>query len=229
MFYQEDMTIDKKYLNIVGAYIYDTNRKLHGMINEIGLLRLTGGLYVQYYAFYDNVHSRDMVFDHDLKEGAIKFVFLNDPMYKNGFFKETQDMEIEAIKEFLGENYTEDSIIWISDRERRDQMAKQEYREKNKIGNMVKWAESPTREFIAESYSAMKIFNLYVDKVITEEQFLTELVNILAEEKRVQRDMRLQDQTKNFVKDIEEVLENNKEFFREAVKCNAEEKPNDTP
>lgn len=218
MLYQEDMTIDKKYLNIVGVPIYDTVRKLHGILSEISLLSLSNGLYIQYRAFYDDVNNGDTVSKFDFENRTVKFVLLNDKRYKNGFFKEVQDMRTEAIKEFLGEKYTDDCIIWISEEKRKNQLEEQKYREKNKIGNMAKWAESPTKEFIVESYSAMKIFNLYVDKVITEEQFLIELVNILAEEKRVQRDMNLKIGTKSFVKDIEEVFENNKEFFKEALK-----------
>ena len=82
----------------------------------------------------------------------------------------------------------------------------------------MKWAESPTKELIFESYSAEKMLCLYMNKVITEEQFLMELVNILAEEKRVQRDMQLNEGVKSFRADIEKVLEDNKEFFVEAIK-----------
>ena len=225
MFYQEDMTIDKKYLNIVNIPIYDTNRKLHGIISEISLLRLSNGLYVQYYAHYNSVNNRDIVFKPDLDEGTIKFVLFNDKEFQKGLLKEAQDREVEAIKEFLGENFTDDSIIWISDKERKKQLAEQEYREKKKIGNFAKWAESPTREFISESYSAMKIFDLYVDRVITEEQFLIELINILAEEKRVQRDMRLSDGLKDFKADMGKVFEENKDFFREVIQNNVGDQP----
>lgn len=217
------MTIDKKYLNIVNIPIYDTNRKLHGIISEISLLRMTNGLYIQYSAFYDNVNNADTVCKYDFDKGIVKFVLFNDREFQKGLLKEAQDREVEAIKEFLGENFTDGSIIWISDKERKKQLAEQEYREKKKIGDFAKWAESPTREFISESYSAMKIFDLYVDRVITEEQFLIELINILAEEKRVQRDMRLNDGLKDFKANIGKVFEENKDFFREVIKNNVGE------
>ena len=225
MFYEEDMTIDKKYLNIVNIPIYDTNRKLHGILSEISLLKMTNGLYIQYSAFYDSVNNADTVCKYDFDKGTVKFVLFTDKEYEKGFFKEVQDREIEAIKEFLGENYTEDSIIWISDNERKKQLEEQKYREKNKIGDFTKWAESPTREFISESYSVMKIFDLFVDRVITEEQFLVELVNILAEEKRVQRDMSLNEKVKDFRTDIKKVFEENKEFFKEVIKNKVDDKP----
>ena len=215
MFYEENMTVDKKYLNVLDIPIFDTERGLHGILSEVNLLRMASGLYIQYYAHYDNVNKRDTVWIDEFKKGHIKFVLLTDEIWKKGRLKEAQDMWISTIKEFLGEDYTDDSIIWISDQERKKQMEEQEYREKKKIGDFAKWEESPTMEFIYESYSAMKIFNLYVDKVITEEQFLIELVNILAEEKRVQRDMRLNEGVKSLRKDIEEIFAQNKDFCRE--------------
>ena len=218
MFYEENMTIDKKYLNVLDIPIFDTERELHGILSEVNLLRMANGLYIQYYAHYDNINKRDTVWINDFKEGHIKFVLLNDEIWKTGRLKEAQEMQISAIKEFLGENYTDDSIIWISEQERKDQMAEQEYREKKKIGDFTKWAESATHELIFENYSAMKMFCLYTDKVVTKEQFLIELVNILAEEKRVQRDMQLNGGLKNFTKDIEEVFDKNKDFFREIFK-----------
>ena len=218
MFYEENMTIDKKYLNVLDIPIFDAERELHGILSEVNLLRMANGLYIQYYAHYDNVNKRDTVWINEFNEGHVKFVLLNDESWKTGRLKETQDLQIEAIREFLGENYTNDSIIWISEQERKDQMAEQEYREKKKIGDFTKWAESATHELIFESYSAMKIFGLYVDKVITKDQFLAELVNILAEEKRVQRDMRLNEGVKSLRKDIEDVFAQNKDFFREIFK-----------
>lgn len=223
MFYEEAMTIEKKDLNIVNIPIYNTDRKLHGILSEISLLQLPNGLYVQYYAHYDSVNNRDIVFKFNFDEGTIKFVLFNDKEYEKGFLRELQDKQIEAIKEFLGENYTDDSIIWISDKERKKQLAEQEYRGKKKIGDFTKWAESPTKDFIYESYSAMKIFNLFVDRVITEEQFLVELVNILAEEKRVQRDMSLNERVKDFRTDIGKVFEENKAFFKEVIKNKVED------
>ena len=218
MIFKEDMTIDKKYLNIVGISIYDTVRELHGILSEISLLHLSGRFYIQYRPFYDRVNNKELIFPSDFEKGIIKFVLLNDKVWTKGYLKEAQDEQIEAIKEFLGENYKEDCIIWMSEQEWKDQLSAQEYREKKKIGDCAKWAESPTKELIFESYSAEKMLCLYMNKVITEEQFLMELVNILAEEKRVQRDMQLNEGVKNFRADIEKVLEDNKEFFMEALK-----------
>ena len=218
MFYEENMTVDKKYLNVLDISIFDTERELHGILSEVNLFCMGSGLYIEYYAHYDNLNKRDIVWINEFKEGRIKFVLLNDEIWKNGRLKEVQDIQISAIKEFLGEDYAEDSIIWISEQERKGQIEAQEYREKKKIGDFTKWAESATHELIFESYSAMKMFCLYTDKVITKEQFLIELVNILAEEKRVQRDMQLNGGLKNFTKDIEEVFDKNKDFFREIFK-----------
>ena len=218
MFYEENMTVDKKYLNVLDISIFDTERELHGILSEVNLFCMGSGLYIEYYAHYDNLNKRDIVWINEFKEGRIKFVLLNDEIWKNGRLKEVQDIQISAVKEFLGEDYAEDSIIWISEQERKGQIEAQEYREKKKIGDFTKWAESATHELIFESYSAMKMFCLYTDKVITKEQFLIELVNILAEEKRVQRDMQLNGGLKNFTKDIEEVFDKNKDFFREIFK-----------
>ena len=218
MFYEENMTVDKKYLNVLDISIFDTERELHGILSEVNLFCMGSGLYIEYYAHYDNLNKRDIVWINEFKEGRIKFVLLNDEIWKNGRLKEVQDIQISAIKEFLGEDYAEDSIIWISEQERKGQIEAQEYREKKKIGDFTKWAESATHELIFENYSAMKMFCLYTDKVITKEQFLIELVNILAEEKRVQRDMRLNEGVKSLRKDIEDVFVQNKDFFREIFK-----------
>lgn len=218
MFYRDDMTIDKKYLNIINIPIYNTEKKLHGILSEIGLLRLPNELYIQYKAFYDNVNREDTIDKFDFEKGIVKFVLLNDGNREKGNLKEMQEMQIQAIKEFLGEDHAEDSVIWISEQERKKQLKVQEYRQKNKIGDCAKWAESATKELIFENYSAIRIFSLYVDKVITKEQFLIELVNILAEEKRVYRDVSLNSGTKIFINDIRKVFDENRDFFKEVIK-----------
>lgn len=218
MFYQDDMTIDKKYMNIINIPIYNTEKKLHGILSEISLLRLSNGLYIQYKAFYDNVNREDTIYKDDFEKGIVKFVLLNDGNWQKGHLKEMQEMQIQAIKEFLGEDHDKDSVIWISEQERKKQLEEQEYRQKNKIGDCTKWAESATRELIFENYSAIRIFSLYVDEVITKEQFLIELVNILAEEKRVYRDVSLNSGTKSFINDIRKVFDENRDFLKETMK-----------
>ena len=215
MSFYEDMTIDKKYLNIVDIPIYDTNRKWHGIISEISLLSLSNGFYIQYYAHYDSVHNREIIFSSDFNEGNIKFVLFKDKEYEKGALKESQGEKIKAIKEFLGENYSENSIIWISGRERRDQIEAQKYREIKKMGNELPWSENATREFIFESYSALKLFCLYADGVIKEKRFLRELVNVLANEKRAQKEMSLNTETKSLVEDFRKVFNKNKNVLEE--------------
>ena len=75
--------------------------------------------------------------------------------------------------------------------------------------------------------TAMEVLELYKNKAITENQFLVELINILAAEKRAERDTRLKEDYLTFEKNTKEFIKNNKEILRKMIKNATDKKETD--
>lgn len=218
----EDIKIPKEYFNISNIAIYDTVRKLHGIIVGVKVrFSFITGYYIELESYFDKINNDIVIYADDFLTGKMKFVIITD--YKSLMLtqEEQKDLEksqLKAIKSFLKEKYTDDCIIWI-DKEKRDaEMKEQEYRGQEKIGKDIEWAENATKAFILDNYSAMRVFELYKNGVITEYQFLIELVNILANEKRVKYDMDALKDAKVFEERMKAFLEDNKELVEKMIK-----------
>lgn len=75
-------------------------------------------------------------------------------------------------------------------------------------------------EIVYDSYSTLKAFCLYTDGIIDEKQMLYAMVNILAAEKRVERDMRINDTHETFSAEIRKALEEHGGVLKELMKGN---------
>ena len=215
--FEEDVKIPKEYLNVSNFAIYDTINKRHGIITGIRLrFSFLTGCYPEFESYFDQINNIGIVYREDFITGKIKFVMVTGYKSLMLTLEEQKDLgnkRLDAIKAFLGEKYRDDCILRISQDKRDAELKEQEYREKSKIGKEIRWAESATKAFIFDNYSAMRVFELYKNETITENQFLIELINILANEKRVKFDMDalkdahvFEEKMKTFIKDNEELV-----------------------
>lgn len=129
MKYQEDLTIEKKYLNLVNRCIYDVVKNKHGIIKGMDIMFLIGGAFMEFTAMYDNIDSDKHVFLDDFKTGKMKFVFLTGGAWESGFLKESQEEELENIKDVFGDEYTEEMVMWIDEEDRKTALSDQDHRQ----------------------------------------------------------------------------------------------------
>lgn len=218
MKYQEDFVIEKKYLNLINMAIYDVKKEKHGIISKISINGGFGGCYMILYAYWDSINSHDIIMFDDFIKGDIKFVLFDDDRRKEGLFKQVQEEEIENIKTVLGDKYTDDVIMWINEEDRKTQMSEQTHRLHQYIGGKLVNLDSFAEEVVYDSYSTLQAFCLYVDGIIDEKQMLYAMVNILAAEKRVERDRHINETHETFSAEIRKHLEENKDFWKEIMK-----------
>lgn len=224
----EDLVIEKKYLNLINRCIYDVEKDKHGIITGLSTLSLIGGIFMEFTARYDNIDSDKHVFLNDFKTGEMKFVLLTGGEWGKGFFKKSQEEQLENIKDVFGNEYRDDMVMWIDECERKTALSKQDHRQKQYIGSQLVNLDSFAEDVVYDSYSTLQAFCLYTDGIIDEKQMLYAMVNILAAEKRVQRDMKIDSTHKTFSEEIRKCFEENKDFWMELIKSENEEKSDGT-
>lgn len=111
-------------------------------------------------------------------------------------------------------------VMWIDNEDRKKKLEEQKHRQKQYIGSQLVNLDSFAEEVVYDSYSTLKAFCLYMDGIINEKQMLYAMVNILAAEKRVERDIKLNDFHETFSKDIKKALEENGDLMKELMKGN---------
>lgn len=202
----KDLEIPKKDLNILSLFVYNTEFDLYGIISGIEILSsVFGGFQMCYKGFYNRIYNCEYIVRDDFIKGKVKFVIAK---YENETYTKYMCEMAEAIKEFLGDSFSDDCIIYIAEEERRKQLKAQEYREVKKIGETIPWAEKAFCDFVVENYSALDIYCLFVDGAITENQFMLELINILANELREKRNESFKVNTEKLIKELEKKQEN---------------------
>lgn len=219
MKFQEDLTIEKKYLNLIHMCIYDVEKDKHGMITGISTFFSINSILLQFTALYDNIDSDKCVVINDFITGKKKFVLITGGAWESGLLKEAQDEELQNLKDIFEEDYTDDMVMWIDDEDRKTKLEEQKHRQKQYIGSQLVNLDSFAEEIVYDSYSALQAFCLYTDGIIDEKQMLYAMVNILSAEKRVERDMRLNTTNEDFSAEIRKHLEENKDFWKELFKA----------
>lgn len=183
---KENLELPMKDINLIGKRIYNAKTNKHGMITGITLENHTGNLTYYFNAYYDKLESDSMIFTEDLRNGNIKFVIIDMPE-----FKDYKEKEISDIKEFLGEKFCANSIIHITREQHKKNIAEQEYRGILEIMGKAKELDSLASDIIQDNYSMLKYFVLFSDGIITENQMLYGIVNVLSSELRNKRDEEL--------------------------------------
>lgn len=209
MTYKEDLIIEKKYLNLVNMFIYNVGKDMHGMITGIDLLFLINGASIEFTAQYDNINTDHHVFLNDFISGKMKFVFLKGSELESGLIKELQDEQFANIKDIFGKEFTNDMVMWIDEQDRKTALSKQEHRQKKYIGTQLVNLDGFAKEVIYDSYSMFHAFCLYAKGIIDEKQMLYAMVNILAAEKCIGRDIILKDMHEIFLSEARKSTEEN--------------------
>lgn len=201
-------------INIIGKQIYNTETNKYGMISGLFLEKFAGTLGHFYEAYYDKIDHNEMVFSEDLHKGKIKFVIVDMPK-----FKEFNNQQIDEIKEFMGENFSENTIFHITEEEQKKHCDEQEWSGIQEIMGKAKELDTLAADIVQDNYSMLKYFTLFIDGIITENQMLYGLVNVLSSELRVKKDKELKEFTEKFKKDTEAIV---KENFQKWIEENTE-------
>lgn len=182
MTYNENLTLDKKYLNILGKHIYDKNRDKFGRISSI---EICDGIGIMYKAYYDKFNYNDIVFFNDFKEGKVQFVIITGGLclskeIEEKFLKET----LEDIKCSMGKDFREGMLLYIDDDERKERMRENDENEIQSIGNKNLNIKRLSSEIFYDDYTCMEIYKKYVKGKISETEMLYIICNHLCEEQK---------------------------------------------
>lgn len=186
----EDLKIEKKYLNLMNKYIYDTKLDKFGMINSIELSSGIGGIMIMLKAYFDRIHSSRMVFFEDFKNETLKFTIIGGEtiLTKEQEEKYNQSV-IDDIKNAFGEDFREDMIMHIDDDERKERNRENDKREVQNINGKLINLKKLSADIFYDDFTACEAYQKYSEGDISETEMLYIICNHLCEElKRLKGD-----------------------------------------
>lgn len=179
MTYQEDFTLEKKYLNLLGKYIYNTETDKFGMITAISISKI--GMSLK--AYYDSINDDSLVFFEDFKKGTLKFTLIDGGATFGTELHEKYTNEIiDDIKSIFGEEFSEDMIIHVDDDKRKEKNRENEEKEVKNICGKLLNISKVTAEIFYDDYTSREIYMKYTDGKISETEMLYLVCNHLCEE-----------------------------------------------
>lgn len=185
MTYKEDFVIDKKYLNLIHKCIYSAELDMFGMITEIAVTN--SGMYFK--AYFDKIHDDRMILFEDFKNGKMKFVIITDMDFPKKFNEEYINETFRHIKEFLGEDFSEDKIIYQTNDEHKQEIREKDELEICRISNDLLNLKRFSAEIFYDNYSTIELYKKYASGAITETELIYGACNYLCEEiKRLKED-----------------------------------------
>lgn len=204
----ENLKIINKYLNLIEKYIYNTELDKFGMITDVEISRI--GIYLK--AYYDRIHSSEMVLFEDFEKGVLKFAIING---ENIFTKEQnekyKEKEINDIKQTFGNNFSDDMIMYIDEEERKIRNEEDEQREIQRISMKMINLKKLSAEIFYDNYLCTEAYKKYSKEEITEKEMLYIICNHLCEEVK-----RLKDENLNYF--IEKFRHEQAEFLVDYAK-----------
>lgn len=206
MTYQEDFILDKKYLNLIHKSVYSVELDMFGMITEIAVTH--NGMYLK--AYFDKVNDDRMIFFEDFKNGKAKFVVITDMDLPKKMEYEYKRETLENIKDFLGDDFSEDKVIYQTNDEHNEEIKRKDKLEVLQIGNTLLNLTKLSADIFYDNYIALELYKKYAEGVITEEELLYGVCNHLCEETK-----RLKDDNLNYF--IEKYNNEQAEFLLEYI------------
>ncbi len=186
----ENLEIINSYLNLLDKYIYNTELDKFGMITDIEISRT--GIYLK--AYYDRIHSSEMVLFEDFEKGKLKFTIITGENVltkeQNEKYKEKQ---INDIKQAFGDKFSDDMIMYIEDEERKRRNKEDEQREIQRISMKMINLKKLSAEVFYDDYVCTEGYKKYANGEITETELLYIACNHLCEEIK-----RLKDENLNY-------------------------------
>lgn len=189
MTYQEDFLLDKKYLNLIQKRVYSTELDMFGMITEIAIT--DHGMYLK--AYFDKIHDDRMIFFEDFKNGKAKFSIVTGLELSNKLEKQLNDEDLRNIKEFLGDDFSEDKIIYHTNDEHKKEIERKDKLEVCHIGNTLPNLRKLSAEIFYDNYITLGFYKKYAAGAMTETELLYGVCNHLCEETK-----RLKDDNLNY-------------------------------
>lgn len=179
MTYQEDLTLEKKYLNLLNKYIYNADTDKFGMIIGIEITRV--GFWLK--AYYDQINDNELVFLDDFKRRIVKFTLIDSGLSLGKEEQEAYAKQIvDDIKSVFGEDFSNDMIIHVDDDERTRKNRENDEREKKNIRGKLLNISKITAEIFFDDYTAREVYKKFLDENISETEMLYLVCNHLCEE-----------------------------------------------
>lgn len=194
------MEIDDKLFKLLGKRIYNTVSNKYGYISEISIMQGVGGYMVYFNGFYDSFYNESILSINDFKTGALKFVLID--MKPSFIFRKEQLDDVQSrlyaeIKEIMGEDFSDDMIIHMTDDEYDDYIRKSKEERIRRIGSdLINLTELSSNVFY-DNFSAQRLYTKYKDGVISESEMLYGVCNCLCEELQRVKDRELELFTKH--------------------------------
>lgn len=216
---KENFELPTKDINIIGKLFYNTKTDKYGIISGITLERYASKLGNCFKAYYDRIESDAMVFAEDFYNGNLKFIIITGYDIDIPRLEKLKNQQIKEIKEFMGDRFSNNTILYITNENHKKKLSEQEYRGILEIMGKAKELDSLAADIVQDNYSMLKYFTLFVDGIITENQMLYGIVNVLSSELRTKRDNELKENGKIFNGELKLLL---KETLREWIDKNPE-------
>lgn len=189
MTYNEDLTLDKKYLNLLGKYIYNKDHDKFGLISSIEICDRIG---IMFRAFYDKFNDNDIVFFNDFKEGTVQFVIISGLCIGKELEEKSKRETIEDIKCAMGEDFREDMLLYIDEEDRKEKNWQNDEREIQNIGIKNLNVKRLSAEVFYDDFTCKEAYKKYADGSISETEMLYIICNYLCEEQKRLKDENLE-------------------------------------
>ncbi len=174
------MTIDDKYVKLLGKYVYNKDLDKFGHISAVEIMQTIEGNLIGFNVFYDTFDSNVLTFFEDFEKGKLQFAVIED-------YTGWSRTATEEIKEALGDSFSTDKIKYVTEAEKYEKDRKNDQRNVQMLHTDMVDLTSISADVMAEDFYSREIYLKYRKGVLTKGQALYALVNHLAQElKRVQ-------------------------------------------
>lgn len=201
------MEIDNTYILLLGKHIYNTILDKFGHISGLEIMQFIGGYGICPIVYYDTFHTRDILSIEDFEKGILKFVIITD-------YDFMQEKYLEDIKTILGDKFSEDIILYISEEERKAKNQENDKRNIQMVSNDLISLTRISAHVIADDFEARELYLKYKNRSITQKEMLYAMVNHLAYELKRVKDSNLEYFYKHeFLPEIEGIIKKELEAY----------------
>jgi len=185
-----NIEIINSYLNLVDKYIYNTELDKFGIITDIEISKM--GIYLK--AYYDRIHSSEMVLFEDFEKGKLNFIIITgESILTKDQSEQYKEMTINEIKQAFGDKFSDEMITYVDDEERKRKNREDEQREIQRISMKMVNLIKLSAEIFYDDYICTETYKKYCKGEITETELLYIACNHLCEEIK-----RLKDENLNY-------------------------------
>lgn len=170
------MEIEEKYIKLLGKLVYNKRLDKYGRISSLELSHSFGS-YWHFNVFYDKFDNHSMLLYEDIEKGEVQFALLLD---SNG--EEYASQKIDDIKAAIGDKFSDDMIIHMTDDEWKEQLWKNDARNVQKLHTDLVPLTEISAEVMANDFYSRELYLKYKDGVLSKEELLYALVNHLCQE-----------------------------------------------